>query len=147
MAARLLLAVLILEWFTVKWINRCDYNNAQCKFIYQKQEEKHWTENIIARNKLRSLNNNPISIYTETLMKSVDELLGVVKKKFPLQASKIEDLYEHDKDFRALCTDYFACVQGLSKYKKLSHEGQQSVKDYENVLTDLEKELQDFIFE
>jgi hypothetical protein len=85
-------------------------------------------------------------IVTQLLMKSVEELLGAVKKKFPRQASRIEELYEADKDFRALCTDYFSCVQALSKYKKLSVEGQQSVKDYEDAMTELEKELYDFIF-
>ena len=72
--------------------------------------------------------------------------MGAVKKKFPRQASRIEQLYEQDKDFRALCGDYFSCVQALSKYKKLSNEGQQSIRDYEDALTDLEKELYDFIF-
>ena len=80
------------------------------------------------------------------LMKSVEELLGAVKKKFPKQAHRIDELYEQDKDFRALCTDYFSCVQALSKFKRLSDEGQQSVKDYELAMTELEKELYDFIF-
>jgi len=128
-------------------MNRCDYYNAECKFNYQKNGEKHWTENIIARTNYAAEIVTPGFNFILMLMKSVDELLGAVKKKFPLQASKIEELYEHDKDFRALCTDYFSCVQGLSKYKKLSHEGQQSVKDYENALSDLEKELYDFLFQ
>ena len=81
------------------------------------------------------------------LMNSVEDLLGVVKKKFPMHASRIQQLYEEDKDFRALCGDYFSCVQGLSKYKKLSSEGQQSVQDYEDAMSALEKELHDFIFE
>ena len=80
------------------------------------------------------------------LMNSVEDLLGVVKQKFPRHASRIQQLYEEDKDFRALCGDYFSCVQALGKFKKLSSDGQQSVKDYEDALTELEKELYNFIF-
>ena len=55
-------------------------------------------------------------------------------------------LYEEDADFRSLCLDYFSSLQDLLKYKKLSEVEEQSVKEYQSVLTELEKELYDFLF-
>ena len=79
-------------------------------------------------------------------MKSVDDLLKVVKQKFPRQDNRIDQLYDKDSDFRSLCEDYLACLQSIEKYKKVSAEKQQSIKDFEGALNDLEKELYDFIF-
>jgi hypothetical protein len=79
-------------------------------------------------------------------MKSIEQLLEEVKKKFPDQGTRIELLFEHDPDFRALCRDYLICIQTLHKYKKLSAEEEQAVKDYESAMGDLEKDLSDFIF-
>jgi len=55
-------------------------------------------------------------------------------------------LYEEDKEFRELCVDYASCIQALSKYKRLSKEGEKSVEDYEKAIDELEKEIYDFIF-
>lgn len=79
-------------------------------------------------------------------MKSEREILDLIKKRFPRQDSKIMQLYEQDADFRSLCLDYFSSLQDLHKYKKLSEVEEQSVKEYQNVLTELEKELYDFLF-
>ena len=79
-------------------------------------------------------------------MKSIEELLEEVKKKFPDQGTRIEHLFEQDPDFRAICRDYFICIKTLHKYKKLSSEEEQAVKDYESAMGDLEKDLSDFIF-
>ena len=79
-------------------------------------------------------------------MKSVEELLEEIKKKFPRQGIRIEELYEQDPDFRSLCRDYFTCLQTLKKYRRLSNEEEQAVYDYQSALGDLEKELRDFIF-
>lgn len=78
-------------------------------------------------------------------MKTVEELLQEVKRKFPHQGALIEELYREDADFQSLCRDYFTCLQTLKKYKKLSHEEEQAVHDYQSALGDLEKELQHFI--
>ena len=79
-------------------------------------------------------------------MNSVNDLLDVIKKKFPRQGHRIDQLYDKDSDFRSLCEDYLACLQSIEKYKKVSAEKQQSIKDFEGALNDLEKELYDFIF-
>jgi len=75
-----------------------------------------------------------------------NNFLGLIKKKFPRQSSRIDDLYEHDKEFRDLCTDYASCIYALSKFKRISKEGEKSVEDYEKAIDDLEKEIYDFIF-
>jgi hypothetical protein len=73
-------------------------------------------------------------------------LLVLIKKKFPRQSIRIDQLYEEDKEFRELCADYASCIQALSKYKRLSKEGEKSAEDYEKAIDDLEKEIYDFIF-
>jgi hypothetical protein len=75
-----------------------------------------------------------------------NNLLGLIKNKFPRQSLRIDELYEHDKEFRELCADYAACILALSKYKRLSKEGERSAEDYEKAIDDLEKEIYDFIF-
>ena len=73
-------------------------------------------------------------------------LLDLIKKKFPRQSVRIDQLYEGDNEFRELCADYASCIQALSKYKRLSKEGEKSVEDYEKAIDELEKEIYDFIF-
>jgi DNA-binding protein Fis len=75
-----------------------------------------------------------------------NNLLELIKTKFPRQSVRIEQLFKTDKDFRDLCTDYFSSLQALKKYRKISLEGEQSIEDYQIVLNDLEKELYDYIF-
>jgi len=79
-------------------------------------------------------------------MNSVNDFLDIIKKKFPNQGDRVEQLYNRDSDFHSLCEDYLACLQSIEKYKKVSAEKQQSIKDFEGALSDLEKELYDFIF-
>jgi hypothetical protein len=79
-------------------------------------------------------------------MKSEDELLQVIKEKYPRQGIRISQLFEENSDFRTLCLDYLACIQALRKYKKSFKDGERSIEEYETIVTDLEKELYDFIF-
>jgi hypothetical protein len=79
-------------------------------------------------------------------MKSTRNYLEAIKQKFPRQDIRIEQLYGEDKDFRELCADYLSCVEHLNKYKELKSEKEQAVQDYETALSDLEKELYNFIF-
>jgi len=79
-------------------------------------------------------------------MKSEKDILDLIRQKFPRQDSRIGRLYEEDADFRSLCLDYFSSLQNLLKYKKLSEAEVQSIEEYQNVLTELEKELYDFLF-
>ena len=78
-------------------------------------------------------------------MKSLNEHLKAVKEKFPEEAARIENLYASDEDFRALCEDYFACIQYLQKFKKEFREKQYSFDEYQNIQSELEKELKSFI--
>lgn len=78
-------------------------------------------------------------------MKLLNEHLKAVKEKFPKESGRIEELYNADEDFRALCEDYFFCMQHLQKFKKEFSEKQYSFDEYKNIQTELEKELQEFI--
>jgi len=79
-------------------------------------------------------------------MKSLNEYLKAVKHKFPEEGERIESLYQSDEDFRALCEDYFSCLQFLHKFKNEVKEKKYSFEEYKNMQEELEKELQDFIF-
>ena len=73
-------------------------------------------------------------------------LLSTVKKKFPEQSGRIEALYQADKDFRTLCSDYLSCIQFLQKLEASDSQNQSSIKEYKEIKKELEKELHIFIF-
>ena len=79
-------------------------------------------------------------------MKSLNEYLKAVKQKFPEEGERIEQLYKSDQDFRALCEDYFSCLQYLYKFQNEVDEKKYSFEEYKDMRDELEKELQDFIF-
>jgi hypothetical protein len=79
-------------------------------------------------------------------MESLNEQLYLIKKKFPEQDERIEELFESSEDFRALCSDYFLCVKHLHKFKKEFGEKKLSIEEYKNVRSELEDELSQFIF-
>lgn len=78
-------------------------------------------------------------------MKSDQEMLEMAKKIFPGLEGKVQKLFEQDADFRSLCSDYYNCLRDLHKYRKLSEAEKQTIKEYESVCEDLEKELFDFL--
>ena len=86
-------------------------------------------------------------ILTGMLTLKENILLETVKKKFPGQTDRIDELYYSSTDFRSLCADYFSCVEDLSKYQKLLENERRSVADYEQVRRDLERELYETICE
>ena len=79
-------------------------------------------------------------------MESLNEQMRLIKKKFPGQSERIEELYETDEDFRMLCSDYILCMQFLQKFQKEFGEKKHSLKEYESMREELEKELQHFIY-
>jgi hypothetical protein len=80
-------------------------------------------------------------------MKSVHRELLHIMNKFPKKSARIKTLYKNDPDFKALCTDYFLCISSLHKYQKEYMEKQNTIKEYNDVRSDLENELQNFIFQ
>jgi len=78
-------------------------------------------------------------------MESVRHELSLIMDKFPAHSDRIEELYKNDPDFKALCADYFLCVNTLHKYQKESTEKQSTVKEYSDIRKDLENELHDLI--
>ena len=79
-------------------------------------------------------------------MESLNKQLHLIKQRFPDQNERIEDLFESNEDFRALCSDYFLCVQHLQKFKKEFGEKKLSIEEYKNVRAELEDELSSFLF-
>ncbi|HYK44134.1 MAG TPA: hypothetical protein VEV83_03135 [Parafilimonas sp.] len=79
-------------------------------------------------------------------MESLNAQLRAVKQKFPEQGDRIEQLYEVDEDFRALCADYVLCMRQLVEIEKEFSEKEHSMKEYKNIRRELEKELHDFIY-
>ena len=79
-------------------------------------------------------------------MESLDAQLRAVKQKFPEQGDRIEQLYESDEDFRALCADYVLCMRQLVEIEKEFSEKEHSMKEYKNIRKELERELHDFIY-
>ena len=79
-------------------------------------------------------------------MNSENDVLDIIKKRFPRQEHRINQLYEESIDFRALCADYLSSLRNLLKFRELAESEEKSVEDFENVLRELEKELYDFLF-
>ncbi len=72
--------------------------------------------------------------------------LQEIKKRFPNQVERVEELYHANEDFRTLCHDYLICLRNLKKYKKKSGETQLTLNEYTNISNELENELSHFIF-
>jgi hypothetical protein len=79
-------------------------------------------------------------------MELLNMLLSTVKTKFPDESDRIDTLYVVDKDFRTLCSDYLSCIQHLQKLESDYSANQPSIEEYKEIKSDLEKELQVFIF-
>ena len=80
-------------------------------------------------------------------MESLNPELLLIMDKFPGQGDRIDELYENDPDFKALCADYYLCINFLHKHRHEFGEKKSAVKEYEDMRKDLENELQDFIGE
>jgi hypothetical protein len=78
-------------------------------------------------------------------MGSLIEQLYIIKKKFPDQMERIEELFESNEDFRALCLDYILCIKHLHTFKKEVGEKKLSIEEYRSVRSELEDELFTFI--
>jgi len=79
-------------------------------------------------------------------MKSDEEILRVVKKKFPSHEKRIDQLYEENADFRVLCTDWYTCVENIKKFKRSLNENGRLMDEFKELQDDLEKELNTFIY-
>jgi hypothetical protein len=72
-------------------------------------------------------------------------ILSVIKEKFPHQQKRIDELYEQDQDFQALCADYLLCLNAVKLFNLIYHEQGKSIEEFEAMIKDLEKELYEFI--
>ena len=73
--------------------------------------------------------------------------IALVSQIFPQYTDKIQELYVSDADFRSLCADYFLCKSNLAEFKKKLAERKDSIHDYEEVTSELEKELFHFLLQ
>jgi len=73
--------------------------------------------------------------------------IALVSQIFPQYTDKIQELYTSDADFRSLCADYFLCKSNLAEFKKKLAERKESIHDYEEVTSELEKELFHFLLQ
>ena len=71
--------------------------------------------------------------------------IALVTQMYPQYTDKIQRLYAKEADFRSLCADYFLCKSNLAEFKKKLAERRDSIQDYEEVTTELEKELFQFL--
>jgi len=73
--------------------------------------------------------------------------IALVSQIFPQYTDKIQELYTSDADFRSLCAVYFLCKSNLAEFKKKLAERKDSIHDYEEVTSELEKELFHFLLQ
>jgi hypothetical protein len=67
--------------------------------------------------------------------------LEAVKERWPEYQDHILSLYYRDNKFRAICEDYYLCIQHLDKFRKEFSEKLQTIEEYEKMLQELEIEL------
>ena len=79
-------------------------------------------------------------------MKHDDQMLELIKSKFPRQNFRIEQLYSENEDFRNLCKDYLTCIRTMNKYRESIAKEGKTIDEYQDILSELEKELYDFLF-
>ena len=73
--------------------------------------------------------------------------LSYVKEEYPQFSKRIDELYYRDTQFQSLCADYALCKKSLLSFQRQQLENQKTIKDYENVFEDLEKELLQYLRE
>ena len=71
--------------------------------------------------------------------------LWLIKEKFPHQDARIDELYERDADFRALCADYLLCSRILHAFERDVSQKKYAAEEYESIRSELEKELTDYM--
>ena len=100
----------------------------------------------IARDAYEKIEIEFVSPYWKSQMESLNAQLRAVKQQFPEQGDRIEQLYESDEDFRALCADYLLCMRHLLEIEKEFTEKKHTIVEYKSIRRELEKELHDFIY-
>lgn len=71
--------------------------------------------------------------------------LNLVKQMFPFEGNQIDELYEHNFDFKSTCLDFFYCIQTLQSIEREILDREELLKEYEQLKQDLLKELGTYI--
>lgn len=66
-------------------------------------------------------------------------------EKFAAYSDSIRILYLVDDDFRIMCNDYCTSKIYIEKCQEKIHEDEKSKEEYENLFTELEKEILRYI--
>ncbi len=74
-------------------------------------------------------------------MDAINYQLEAIKERWPEHKDQILALYYKDAKFRAICEDYYLCLQYLNKFRKEFSEKLETIGDYETILSELETEL------
>jgi len=78
-------------------------------------------------------------------MEELTKILKVIKEKFPHRENRIEQLYNEDENFQMLCRDYLTCLEAMNKYRYISSEQRENLREYKSIISELEKELLEFL--
>jgi len=78
-------------------------------------------------------------------MEELTKILKVIKEKFPHRENRIEQLYNEDENFQMLCRDYLTCLEAMNKYRHISSEQRENLREYKSIISELEKELSEFL--
>lgn len=75
----------------------------------------------------------------------VTKILKVIKEKFPHRENRIEQLYQEDENFQMLCRNYLTRLEAMIKYRHISNEQRENLREYKNIISELEIELSEFL--
>ena len=78
-------------------------------------------------------------------METANAQLQLLKEHFPSQYKQIEFLYLNDAAFRGICSDYILCLQYSRKISSEMDEKKLSLEEYDQVKSDLESELLEYL--
>jgi hypothetical protein len=71
--------------------------------------------------------------------------LEAAKERLKADREQVTALYYRDRHFRAICDDYYLSLEHLKKFGRESLEDFKNIKDYEELVRELERELNNYI--
>ena len=72
--------------------------------------------------------------------RSTEEILSIVAR-FPQREFEIRRRCMDDADFRSICANYEEAAAALRHWQKVAREGDRRVKDYTDIVGELETEI------
>ena len=72
--------------------------------------------------------------------RAIEEILSIVAR-FPQREFEIRRRCMDDADFKSICANYVEAAAALRHWQKVAKEGDQRVKDYTDIVGELETEI------